>query len=107
MASCELVVAQFGKGRLVADFDPDEFATLQTKTAGKWGPLTLGNVIERIRVVFKFAWNNGVFDRPVRFVQNFKRPSRKVVRIDRARKGPKLFTADEIKRLLATTGTQM
>jgi integrase len=43
----------------------------------------------------------------VRYGQAFKRPSRKVVRIDRARKGPKLFTADEIRRLLAAAGTSM
>jgi len=43
----------------------------------------------------------------VRYGQEFKRPSRKVVRIDRARKGPKLFTADEIRRLLASAGISM
>ena len=58
-------------------------------------------------MVFKFAWDNGRIDRPVRYGQGFKRPSRKVVRIDRARKGPKLFTADEIWRLLAASGTSM
>jgi integrase len=106
-AACELVISHFGKGRLVADLDPDDFATLRTKMAKKWGPVTLGNVIQRMRVVFKFAWDNGLIDRPVRYGQNFKRPSRKVVRIDRAKKGPKLFTADEIKRLLAAAGQQM
>jgi len=30
-----------------------------------------------------------------------------VVRLDRAKKGPKLFTADEIRRLLAAAGTSM
>jgi integrase len=48
-----------------------------------------------------------VIDRPVRYGQEFKRPSRNVVRIDRASKGPKLFTADEIHRLLDIAGTSM
>jgi hypothetical protein len=73
----------------------------------QWGPATLGNVIQTMRVVFKFAWDNGLIDRPVRYRQGFKRPSRKVVRIDRARKGPKLFSADEIWGLLATARTSM
>jgi integrase len=106
-AACKIIVARFGKTRLVADLDPDDFAGLRRKLAVKWGPVTLGNVIQRIRVVFKFAWDDGMIDRPVRYGQGFKRPSRKVVRIDRAKKGPKLFTAEEIHRLLDAAGPQM
>jgi integrase len=106
-AACDLIVSHFGKGRLVADLDPEDFAALRTKMAKRWGPVTLGNVIQRMRVVFKFASDNGLIDRPVRYGQGFKRPSRKVVRLDRARKGPKLFTADEVRRLLDAAGTSM
>ena len=106
-AACDLILARFGKTRLVPDLDPEDFAALRRKLAKKWGPVTLGNVIQRIRVVFKFAWDDGMIDRPVRYGQGFKRPSRKVVRIDRAKKGPKLFTADEIHRLLGAASTQM
>jgi integrase len=106
-AACDLIVSHFGKSRLVADLDPDDFAGLRRKLAKKWGPVTLGNVIQRVRVAFKFAWDNGLIDRPVRYGQGFKRPSRKVVRIDRAKKGPRLFAADEIRRLLAAAGTSM
>jgi integrase len=106
-AACDLLIAHFRKGRLVADIDPEDFAALRGKMAKKWGPVTLGNVIQRMRVVFKFAWDNGLIERPVRYGQGFKRPSRKVVRIDRARKGPKLFTAAEVRRLLTTAGAQM
>jgi integrase len=105
--AARIIVPHFGKGRLVADLDPDDFAGLRKKLAKKWGPVTLGNVIQRIRVIFKFAWDNGLIDRPVRYGQAFKRPSRKVVRIDRAKKGPKLFTVDEIRRLLDAAGVQM
>jgi integrase len=91
----------------VADLDPDDFAALRNKMAKKWGPVTLGNVIQRIRVVFKFAADDGLIDRPLRYGQSFKGPSRKVVRIDRARKGPKLFTPEEICRLLGAAGAQL
>jgi integrase len=106
-AACDLLVSNFRKSRLVADLDPEDFAALRRKLSKKWGPVTLGNAIQRIRVVFKFAWDNGLIDRPVRYGQGFKRPSRKVVRIDRAKRGPKLFTADEIRRLLAAAGVSM
>jgi integrase len=104
-SACDLCVSHFGKARLVADLDPVDFAGLRGKMVRKrWGPVTLGNVIQRIRVVFKFAWDNGLIERPVRYGQNFKRPSRKTVRIDRAKKGPKLFTADEIRQLIDASG---
>jgi integrase len=98
--ACDLIYAHFGGGRAVADLGPDDFAALRRKLAKKWGPVTLGNVIQRIRVAFKFACDDGLIDRPVRYGQAFKRPSRKVVRVERARKGPKLFTAEEVRRLL-------
>ncbi len=62
--------------------------------------MTLGNCIQRTRILFKFAYDNGAIDRPVRYGQNFKVPSRKTVRIDRAKKGPKLLAADEVRALI-------
>jgi integrase len=105
--ACDLLVSHFGKTRIVSDLDPDDFAELRKKMAKRWGPGTLGNVINRMRVAFKYASDNGLIDRPVRYGQAFKRPSRKTLRIDRARKGPKLFTAEEVRRLIGAAGPVM
>src|SRR5262249_49540353 len=105
--ACDLIVSHFGKGRLVADLDPDDFAALRKKMAKRWGPGTLGNVINRMRVAFKYASDNGLIDRPVRYGSAFKRPSRKTLRIEKARKGPKLFTAEEVRQLLGAAGVQV
>src|SRR5262249_12525554 len=56
---------------------------------------------------FKHAYESGLLDKPMRFGPDFKRPSKKTLRIDRAKKGVKLFTADEIRRLLDAAGTPM
>jgi integrase len=106
-AATDIIVRQFGEGRLLADLDPDDFATLRKKLARRWGPVTLGNVIQRIRVVFKFALDDGMIDRPIRYGQSFKRPSRKTIRLDKARKGAKLFTAEEVRRLIGAAGVQL
>jgi integrase len=106
-AACDLIVGQFGKGRVVSDLDPDDFAAFRRSMAKGWGPVTLGNAIQRVRVVFRFAYENGLIDREVQYGAAFKRPARKVVRLDRAKKGPKLFTADEVRRLLAAAAPQM
>ncbi len=81
--------------------DSDDFAALRAAMVRRgWGAVTLGNCVQRVRVLFKFAYDNGSIDRPVRYGQNFKAPSRKTDRIDRARKGPKLFTVEEVQALI-------
>jgi integrase len=97
--ACDLIVSHFGKGRLIEDIGPDDFAELRKKMAKRWGPGTLGNVINRMRVAFKFASDNGLIDRPVRYGSAFKRPSRKTLRIAKAKKGKNLFTAEEVRAL--------
>jgi integrase len=100
-SACKPVVAHLGKGRLVADLDPDDFASMrQAMVAKGWAAVTLGNVVQRVRVVFKFARDNGSIERPVKDGQAFKMPSRKTVRIDRTKKGKKMFTAGEVRTLI-------
>jgi integrase len=103
----DLLVAQFGKGRLVEDLDPDDFAELRKKMVKKWGPHRVGKMIQCIRSVFKFAADNGLVERTTRYGQGFKRPSRKTLRLARAKQGPKLFAAEGIRRLLNAAGVPM
>src|SRR5262249_25289130 len=95
------VVAAFGKTRLVADLGPDDFAKLRRKLAKRLGHAGLGTFIQCVRCLFKHASDNDLIDRPVRYGTNFKKPSKKTLRIHRAEGGPKLFAADEIRRLIA------
>jgi integrase len=97
---CDEVVAAFGKQRRVADLQPDDFAGLRNRLARKWGPVRLGNAIQVTRSIFKHSYDAVLIDRPLRFGPGFKRPSRKVLRLHKAKQGPKLFTAEEIRRLL-------
>jgi integrase len=103
----DLLVAEFGKHRLTADLGADDFAGLRKKMAKQWGPVRLGNTIQRVRSVFKYALSAGMIDKPVCFGPGFVRPSKKVIRLERARRGPKLFTADEIRRLLDAAGVPL
>jgi integrase len=98
--TCDLVVQHFGKSRPVSDLAPDDFAALRRKMAKHWEAATLGNFIQRVRVVFKFGSDNELIDRPVRYGQSFKRPSRKTLRLEKAKKGPRLFESGEIHLIL-------
>src|SRR5262249_21875236 len=53
----DLVVAHLGKGRLVSDVGPDDFAPLRNKLAARWGPQRLAKFIQFTRSLFKYAYD--------------------------------------------------
>jgi hypothetical protein len=73
--TADLLVSHFGKARLVADLGTSDFATLRKCMAKRWGPVRLGNAIQRVRSMFKDAADNDLVERPVRYGQGFARPS--------------------------------
>jgi integrase len=99
--ACDLLISRFGKSRLVEDLGPEDFAALRNYMATRWAVTSMRTVIQWIRCIFKFASDNRLIAEPVCYGQSFKRPSPKVLRLERARRGPKLFTREEIHRLLA------
>jgi hypothetical protein len=105
--TCDLLVASFGKGRLVADLGPDDFATLRKQLAKRWGPTRLGNGIQRVRSVFKYAAENDLIERPVRFGQGFARLSAKVIRLHKAKTGGRMLEAEELRRVLGKAGAPL
>src|SRR4051794_2686749 len=72
--ACDAAVAAFGKGRLAADLDPEDFARLRARLANRSGPHGLGVRIQCVRCAFKYAFEFGLLDRPLRFGPGFQRP---------------------------------
>jgi integrase len=101
------LVAVFGKNRLLLDIAPDDFAKLRDKMAKKWGPHRLGKTIQFVRCAFKYAYDAELIDRPIRFGPGFKTPSKKTLRLHRAKQGKKLFTAEEVRRTLDAAGVRL
>jgi integrase len=106
-ATADLLIGTFGKQRLVSDLGPDDFARLRNQMAERWGPVRLGNAIQRVRCLFKYAADAGLIDRAVRFGPGFARPSAKTLRLHRARQGLRMFEAGEIRRVLDATSGQL
>jgi integrase len=105
--ACDEIVSAFGKNRLLADIGPDDFTRLRDRMAQKWGPQRLSKTIQFVRCVFKHAYESELLDRPVRFGPGFKRPSKKVIPLHRGKQGPKLFTADGVRRVLDAASGQL
>src|SRR5262249_51632709 len=73
----------------------------------QWGPLRVGDFIQHIRSIFKFAYDMEKIDHPVRFGPGFERPSKQVLRRHKAAQGAKLFEANEVRRMIEAASVQM
>src|SRR5262249_5076399 len=54
----DLLISHFGKGRVVADIRPDDFARLKNRMTKSWGPLRVADFIQHIRGVFNNAFDS-------------------------------------------------
>ena len=105
--TCASLIGHFGKHRLLDDLRQEDFAAYRAALAKHLGPVALGNAIQRTRSVFKFALETGTIKTPILFGPAFKRPSKKTLRLERAKNGPKLFTREELLKLLNVAGIQL
>jgi integrase len=98
--TCRSVITVLGKDRRLTDLAGDDFDHLRRCLAKTRGHVTLGNEINRVRILFKFAYDAELIDHPIRYGASFKRPSKKVIRIARAKAGPRMFEANELRAIL-------
>jgi len=105
--ACDEVVASFGKRQLLVDLLPEDFSRLRNKLARTNGPHRLGSLIQCVRCLFMFAYDAGIVSAPIRFGAGFKRPNKKTMRLHKAKQGPRLFSADEVKKLLDVASPTM
>jgi integrase len=106
-AACEALIAAFGRGRAVADLRPADFAKLRAGVAARLSPTSVLNFVTRVRVLFKFAFDFGLIDRPVRYGSGFDRPAKKTLRLERALKPIKLLAAADVWKLLDKADVQV
>jgi integrase len=99
-AACAKIVEAFGPRRLVADLDASDFEALRRSLAKGKSPTTLSNEIQRIRVVFRYAEQNQLIPNAIRYGAEFKKPARKVLRLERGKRGPRIFEAAELRTIL-------
>ena len=106
-AVTDRIVRLFGLTRQVDDLAADDFEELKSDIAKTRGLVSLGNEIQRVRVVFKFAYDAGLIDKPLQYGPTFKRPSKRVLRRVRNGNGEKMFDANEIRTMLREASIQM
>lgn len=99
-AACRYLVEGLGVHRLLTDLTSADFGMFRAELAKTRGPVALGNQINRVRSVFKYGYDAGLIDKPIRFGPEFVRPPMRAVRLAKQAKGARLFERAEIKTLL-------
>jgi integrase len=105
--TCERVIKQFGLNRIVEGIMPNDFDSLRASIGKTRGPVALGNEVQRIRTLFKYAYDANLIDKPVRFGPNFKRPTRRALQQARNAKGLRMYDAEQVRSLLNVAGRQL
>lgn len=96
----------FGTRTLASDVKPEGFNAYKTKHAqphGTLGMVAMDNEIQRVRSIFKFAYDMDWLNKPVKFGPVFKKRKAKQKQRHRADQVSKFFAAQEINALLAAS----
>jgi integrase len=108
---CRVLLEEFGASRSVLDLRPTDFEKLYARLSRKHGVSTLGREVTVTRSVFRYGWESDLIERPVKFGPKFKGPTKQDRRKANAKaqqkNGKKLFTADEILRMIDAADAQL
>jgi integrase len=91
----------------VESLTTEDFEKLRADRSKRFGPVALANHIQHVRTLFKFAWDEGAIEKPVRFGSVFKKPSRKAMRRARHEAGSKLLEAADMRKLIDSASVPM
>ena len=91
--------------RLVADLRPEDFGRLRKTFAAGHGLVSLWDDITCARVVFKYAADT--FAIPVTYGGKFDKPKKAALRKARREKGPRMFQAEDIRKMFSGAGRNL
>jgi integrase len=105
--TCETIVDTFGRLRQVADLRPDDFGKLRTKVAKRLGPPAVAKYVQMVRTVFIYAYKSELIEVPVRYGDQFDKPASRIMRLERAKKDPRLIDAATAWKLIDAANPQL
>ena len=104
---CTRVADYFGLDRFLSDIRAEDFSEFRHHLTRGIGLVTLANIIQRVRVIFKFAYDAELVESPIRLGPGFKKPSQKAIRESRNAKPLRMFEASEIRLLIDSAREQL
>jgi len=109
--TAERLMKVLGENRLVEDMGPADFEKLRAEFGKTWGPVKMKNEITRTRMIFGYAFEQDLVEKPIKFGVAFEAPDKEVLRRHRARirvkHGARMFEAAEIRRIMEAADAGM
>ncbi len=94
------IVEHFGRNTDPEQLRPTDFAAFRLAVATKYSPTRLSKRVIVCRRIFKWAFESEHLERMPRFGPDFSVASNKARRIERATKGKKLLSVEDVRALL-------
>ncbi len=104
---CERLIKFFGRNRAVESITRDDLKKLRAYLARGVKPQTLNGRVGVTRSILKFAYDEELIEKPIRFGKDLKRPDKRVLRRSQAESGRTHFLAGEIRTLLEAAPPQL
>lgn len=101
------IIDQFGKLRTVKSLGPTDFDAFYEVLEQRYGTVSLGNEINRVRMVFGYAESYKLITEPVTFGELFVKPTEDKLREHRRANGRKDFSAADIVAMLGEARPQI
>jgi integrase len=106
-ATCELVIEAFGCNRVVNDLRRADFEALKMRLPASWGLSRRSKTIQMVRCLFRYAVDEDLVDKAIKFGNQFKLPSKQAKRLHMARAVKRMFEAAELRSILNAAGVQL
>ena len=105
--ACEQVVTTFGRERGVTDLRPTDFGKLRAAAAKRLGPVALHKFITLVKSLFAFGYNADLIVAPVKYGDQFDKPPKRTMRLEKARKNLRLIGAADLWKLIDGADVQL
>ncbi|MGE0755721.1 MAG: tyrosine-type recombinase/integrase [Pirellulaceae bacterium] len=106
LAVSERMADHFGRHRAVEDLRAGDLLEYRQKYGEGKSPHTVGNEVQRIRVILGFAFSQGLIAKPVRFGE-FKRPSKSAFRRQRQAIGSRIIEPPQLGKVMTAADVQL
>ncbi len=106
-AACERLIETLGGNTTIDELGPDQFGKLAKVLQGRYGDNRYTAEVTRIKVVFKWAFDEAKIDKFPRYGSKFRGSTRTELEKERAKKPVKLFTPAEIRQLIESADPVM
>jgi integrase len=105
--TAKILVRFFEPRTSAVSLRPADFLRLRDKLAETNGPIGLKNRVIETRMVFKFADDMDLIEHPIKLGKTFSIPRKKTIRQSIERNGQRLYTAEQIRELIADASPTM